>query len=135
MDFQYVKGLKDLKMNRQRNNRVYKLWWPHRQGGYLKKGILLFFLAFILIPLCQTGFSEEHRDDLLLTGFIKSYDAGKGIVGVDVKSEGCVGLREFRIPEDLKGDLDKSLINQRVQFHINSATCERGRIYEMILER
>jgi hypothetical protein len=102
--------------------------------GSLKKGVL-FFLAFILMPLCQSVFSEEHRDDLLLTGFIRSYDAGRGIIKIDIRSEGCVGLREFSVPEYAKEDLDPSLISQRVQFHIKSPTCERGRIYEMILER
>lgn len=123
-------------MKRQKNNRIYKLGRHRKWSGYLKKGVL-FFLAFIftLIPLCQTVFSEENTDNLLLTGFVKSYDVAKGIVKIDVRSEGCVGLREFKVPEDAKEDLDSSLVNQRVQFHIKSTTCERGRIYEMILER
>lgn len=103
--------------------------------GFLRKGTVVCLALVLIMSLCRTSFSEEHIDDLLLTGFIKSYDANKGIIRIDIRSEGCTGLREFGVPEYAKEDLDPSLINQRVQFHIKSTTCERGRIYEMILKR
>jgi len=103
--------------------------------GFLRKGTVICLALVLIMPLCGICFSEEHTDNLLLTGFIKSYDANKGIIRIDVRSEGCTGFRDFSVPEYAKEDLDPSLINQRVQFHIKSTTCERGRIYEMILER
>jgi hypothetical protein len=90
---------------------------------------MFFFLSL------QATFAEDHTDNLLLTGFIKSFDANRGVIMVNVTSEGCEGLREFRIPEDAKEDLDASLIGKRIQFYINSNTCERGKIYDIIFER
>ncbi|OPY81022.1 MAG: hypothetical protein A4E64_00078 [Syntrophorhabdus sp. PtaU1.Bin058] len=103
--------------------------------GFLRKGAVICLALVLTMSLSRICSSEEHTDDLLLTGFIKSYDANKGIIRIDVKSEGCTGLREFGIPEYAKDDLDPSLINQRIQFQIKSPTCERGRLYEMILKR
>ncbi len=96
--------------------------------------IFLFLFMLIFLSL-QTAFAEDHTDNLLLTGFIKSFDAMRGVIMVNVASEGCEGLREFRIPEDAKEDLDASLIGKRIQFYINSNTCERGKVYDIIFER
>lgn len=100
---------------------------------FIRKKIEVVLVSFILIALCvQTSWAV---DNLFLTGFVKSVDNNSGIVRVNVTSESCKGLREFRVPEDAKGDLDTSLIGKKLQFYINSATCERGRVYNIILER
>jgi hypothetical protein len=96
-----------------------------------KIGVVLVF--FILIALCvQTSWAV---DNLSLTGFVKSIDSNNGIIRVNVTSESCKGLREFRVPDNAKSDLDTSLIDKKLQFYINSATCERGKVYNVILER
>ena len=103
--------------------------------GILRKGVVFFFAFTMIMLLCQTGFSRDDTDNLLLTGFIKSYDINNRIIRINVTSEGCTGLMEFWVPEYAKDDLDASLIGQRVQFYIKSSTCEQGKIYEMVLER
>lgn len=122
-------------MGRQRDNKNFRAEVTSRMERFLRKGTVICLALVLIMPLCRTCFSEEHTDYLLLTGFIKSYDASKGIIRIDVRSESCTGLRDFSVPEYAKEDLDPSLINQRVQFYIKSAVCERGRIYEMIFER
>lgn len=96
----------------------------------MKKGIGFFLVLSILTLICiRIGFA---RDNLFLTGIVRSYDSNTGIVRINVTSEGCKGLREFRAPEDAKGDIDASLVGQRLQFYIDSATCERGRVYSIL---
>jgi hypothetical protein len=88
----------------------------------------LFFASLLFISTLQAV------DELYLRGIIKSYDKQKGIIWVNVLSEGCRGLREFRLPENAKEDLDPSLIGQKIDFYINSSVCEKGKIYNMILK-
>jgi hypothetical protein len=93
-------------------------------------GIILVF--FILITLCpQTSLA---LDNLSLTGFVRSIDSSNGIVNLDIISESCRGLRSFRVPDDARGDLDASLIGQKLGFMIDSSKCERGKIYNMLFE-
>ena len=99
----------------------------------IRKKIGVILVSFILITLCVQ--TSRAVDNLSLTGFVKSFDNNSGIVRVDVTSESCKGLREFRMSDDAKGGLDASLIGNKVQFYINSATCERGRVYNIISER
>ena len=73
-------------------------------------------------------------DNLSLTGVVRSIDSNNGIISLDITSEGCRGLRTFRVPDDAKGDLDASLIGKKLQFMIDSSKCERGRIYNIIFE-
>ncbi|HBE44071.1 MAG TPA: hypothetical protein DDW17_01125 [Deltaproteobacteria bacterium] len=100
-----------------------------------KCGRIFLFLFMLIFSSLEAGFTEDHTDNLLLTGFIKSFDANIGVIMVNITSEGCEGLREFKIPEDAKEDLDASLIGKRIQFYINSNTCERGKVYDIIFER
>ena len=99
----------------------------------IRKKIGVILVSFILITLCVQ--TSRAVDNLSLTGFVKSFDNNSGIVRVDVTSESCKGLREFRVPDDAKGGLDTSLIDMKLQFYINSSTCERGRVYNIISER
>jgi hypothetical protein len=101
--------------------------------GFIRKKIGVVLVSFILVALCVQ--TSRAVDNLSLTGFVKSFDNNSGIVRVDVTSESCKGLREFRMSDDAKGALDASLIGNKVQFYINSATCERGKVYNIISER
>lgn len=90
----------------------------------------------ILILLTGLLISQEvfSVDELYLTGVIKSYHKEKGLIWVDVRSEGCKGLREFRIPDSMRLDLDPSLVGHRINFFINSPKCEPGHVYNLIPE-
>lgn len=92
---------------------------------------ILIFLGLLLIPL-QDALCV---DELYLTGFIKSYDREKGFIWVDVRSESCRGVREFKVPESVRADLEPSLIGQEISFFIDSSKCEPGRVYNMLLRR
>lgn len=90
-----------------------------------------FFLAFIVLaPLCvQTVADVDH---LSLTGFLRSFDAKSGIVRIDVTSEGCKGLREFKEPGGANGSMDQSLVGKQIHFSIDSSVCERGKVYNIL---
>jgi hypothetical protein len=93
-------------------------------------GIILVFLILIsLYP--QTSLA---LDNLSLSGFVRSIDSSNGIISLDITSEGCRGLRAFRVPDDAKGDLDASLIGKKIQFMIDSSKCERGKIYNIVFK-
>lgn len=95
-----------------------------------KMRIILVFS--ILIALCPQAVLA--LDNLSLSGFVRSIDSSNGIISLDITSEGCRGLRAFRMPDDAKGDLDASLIGKKIQFMIDSSKCERGRIYNIIFK-
>jgi len=103
--------------------------------GFKRRGVYLFLPFFILAFLyIQNGMAQENT---LLTGFVKSIDQKNGIVWINVTSQpkSCKGLREFRMPEEAKEDLNTSLIGKRLQFLINTGKCERGKAYKILLER
>lgn len=95
----------------------------------LKTVMILILLSVLLMPF-QRAFCV---DELFLAGIIKSYDKEQGILWVDVKSEGCSGLRKFMVSEDARADLEPSLIGQRIEFQIDSNICKKGKVYKMIL--
>ena len=97
----------------------------------LMKNKVWLSLAFVMLAsLCvQTVFA---LDNLFVTGILRSYDSKSEIVRIDVTSEGCKGLREFKVPDDAKGDVDNNLIGKRLTVKIDSATCERGKVYNIV---
>lgn len=89
------------------------------------------FLAFIMLaPVCAQTVSA--LDNLFLTGFLRSFDSKSGLIRIDVTSEGCKGLREFKEPEGAKADMDASLIGKQIHFYIDSSVCERGQVYTIL---
>ena len=99
----------------------------------ISKKIGIILISFMLITLyAQTSWAV---DNLSLTGFVRSFDNNSRMIRIYVTSESCKGLRDFMVPGDGKSDLDASLINRKLQFLINSATCERGKVYNILLER
>jgi hypothetical protein len=96
-----------------------------------KMGIILAF--FILIT--SHAQTSQASDNLSLIGFVRYVDNTNGIIRVYVTSQGCKGLRDFKVPNYEKGDLDSSLIGRKLRFNINSATCEPRKAYSILLER
>lgn len=70
-------------------------------------------------------------DELYLTGIVKSIDHNTNIVVVDVKSASCRGLREFIL--DGPAALLDPLVGNKIDFTIDSSTCESGTKYKMFL--
>lgn len=94
--------------------------------------ILVFSAGLFLLIIYQEVLGV---DELYLSGIIKSYDKEKGLIWVDVRSESCRGIREFKVPESVRLDLDPSIIGQKIDFFINSSKCEPGKVYNMLLGR
>lgn len=101
--------------------------------AYINGLIKLFLFSFVAIawPIDTT----MALDNLLLTGVVRSIDTVTGTIWIDVTSEGCTGLRGFKVHEEARMDLDTSLIGKRLNFLIDSSTCERGRVYYIPFER
>ena len=85
------------------------------------------FLTLILVFVLP-GMAQDY---LLLTGVVKSVDSNSGTISINVTSEGCKGLRDFKVPSDAAKDIEATLIGKRMQFYIDSATCARGRTYNI----
>ena len=97
------------------------------------KSLLIFFIVLLVsLFFIKPSISQEN---LTLTGIIRSVDAISGIVRIQVTTEKCQGLWNFRMPDYAKEDLNKSMIGRRVQFAINSSVCDRRNIYTRILGR
>jgi hypothetical protein len=86
--------------------------------------LLLSALLFLHIHPAYAG------DELFLTGFVKSVDHAARTVTVDVQSSNCHGTREFTVDEPYVFD---DLIGKRIDFSIDSSTCESGKVYKMFL--
>jgi len=93
-----------------------------------KMGIVL--VSFALIAFCAQASLAD--DGLSLTGVVKSVDSATGMISVDVTSEGCRGVRTFKVPDTVKGDLNASFVGKKLNFKIDGVICERGRIYNII---
>jgi hypothetical protein len=96
-------------------------------GFQIKFCVIL--LTSILL-LAQTG---STQDRLLLTGVVRSVDSNSGTISINVTSEGCKGIRHFKVPSDAAKDIETTLIGKRMQFYIDSATCARGRAYNILV--
>ena len=91
-----------------------------------------FFIVFIILTLLyvQIGMAQDH---LLLTGVVRSVDSNSGIIRINVTSEGCKGIRDFKVPSDAAKDIEATLLGKRMQFYIDSATCASGRTYNILV--
>ena len=95
----------------------------------LKRKKFCFFLTFIVLPLLFVQISAA-QDHLFLTGIVRSFDAKYGTIRVDITSEGCKGLREFKESDGSKADMD--LVGKKIHFSIDSSVCERGKVYNIL---
>jgi hypothetical protein len=87
------------------------------------------FLTLMLVCVLP-GTAQDH---LFLTGVVRSVDSNSGIIRVNVTTEGCRGVREFKAPPDVAKDIEASLVGKQMQFYIGSATCENGITYNMLI--
>jgi len=95
----------------------------------LRRKKFCFSLAFICLSLSFVQISVA-QDHLFLTGIVRSFDSNSGTIRIDVTSEGCKGLREFKEPDGSKPEME--LVGKRIHFSIDSAVCERGRIHNIL---
>lgn len=91
-------------------------------------GFCVVFMTLILMCV-QIGMAQDH---LLLTGVVRSVDSNSGIIRINVTSEGCKGIRDFKVQVDAAKDIEASLLGKRMQFYIDSATCVSGRTYNIL---
>ncbi len=96
------------------------------------KVFVFFAILFILISFPRTSFSQEK---LNLTGIIRAVDPITGIVKIQVTSENCKGLWNFKFPDYAKEDLDSSMVGKKIQFNIESPACDPKRLHSIVLER
>jgi len=88
-------------------------------------GVLLILAVALLILFIHPVYAS---DELFLTGIVKRVDLNKKTVVVDVRSQSCHGIREFTV--DDASQLD-DFVDQRIDFSIDSSTCEPGGVYKM----
>jgi len=103
----------------------------NKKMNMLRRKKFCFFLASIFLSLFFVQISAA-QDHLFLTGIIRSFHPNSGTIRVDVTSEGCKGLREFREPEGAQGDMDALLVGKQIHFYIDSSICERGKVYNIL---
>lgn len=84
--------------------------------------ISLFMMLFLNI-LCVNA-----ADELQLVGELQSVDVFSKIATVDVKTEGCQDVNEFKI--DDVAELD-GLEGKEISFYIDSSTCKDGKVHKM----
>ncbi|MCX7857616.1 MAG: hypothetical protein N2513_06515 [Deltaproteobacteria bacterium] len=89
------------------------------------------FFLYVLLAFCPIN-QVFALENLYLSGYVRSFERSQGIISVYVTTPNCEGLRQFLYPQDAKDDLEPSLIGKRIDFFINSSTCERGKVYQMI---
>ena len=103
---------------------------PHRGG------LQTALLAVVILIACAVGgqpaFGADNRDQLYVTGVIKSINAVTGIVLVDVTSSSCHGMRTFKAS---KSEILEDYIGERVSFFIDSNRCEVKEVYTILIER
>ena len=89
-------------------------------------GVLIFVLT-LLSPILSLhpGYAS---DELYLTGVVKSVDHASATVVVEVLSSSCRGTREFTVDEP---DMLDDFIGKKIDFSIDSSTCESGKVYKM----
>ncbi len=87
---------------------------------------LIFIATFLFLTfnLCAV----HAVDELFLTGVVKKVDSIRGLVTVEVQSESCPGIMNFRVENGM--DLEGSE-GRRISFFINASTCSPHEIYPM----
>ncbi len=91
----------------------------------------LFFLLItgLLSSAIHVAYAEE---ELYLTGIVKDVNLKTRTAHIDVKSLNCRGLRTFSIGSSSEYSNFQDLVNQKINFFIDSSVCKRGETY-MIL--
>jgi hypothetical protein len=86
--------------------------------------LLMSVVAFLVLNIQ----SANAKDELFLAGVVRTVVANSGTVVVDVKTEGCSGIRSFRAD-----DISKLAASEgkTISFFIDSSTCKSGIIHKM----
>jgi hypothetical protein len=87
--------------------------------------LLMSFVAFLVLNIQ----SVNAKDELYLTGVVRTVYANSGLVLVDVKSKSCPGVRRFKFDNTL--DME-GLEGKKISFSIDSSVCKAGVIYKII---
>ncbi len=102
---------------------------PTEAGEMKKKYFLItFVLTILLIASFLNIYPVIASDELFLVGIVKNIDYITGIVTVDIKTESCKGIRNFKALDlaEIEGLKDK-----KISFFIDSSICQNGKIYKM----
>ena len=94
----------------------------------MKKRLYCLFFIVMILFLFPVIPPAHGADELYITGTVKYIDHRSGLVTVDVKSENCPGIRQFRVDDvsELEG-----LTGKKISFFINSSTCKGDAVYKM----
>lgn len=103
-----------------------------RKINIFKYLMLCIACVFIFLATINISYPQEN---LSLTGIIRAVNPQTGIVRIQVTSEQCKGLWNFKFPEYAKDDLDNSIVGKRLQFTIDSPICDPKRLHTIVLER
>lgn len=85
-------------------------------------------IGFVVIGSLPLLFSSPAfaLDELYLCGVVNGINARDGVVSVDVASEGCRGLRTFRLPAKLGLTLKAK---KRICFFIDRNRCQASYVH------
>lgn len=84
----------------------------------------------ILMTVFASANTVMAEDELYLCGIVKDVDSKSGIVTIDVKSNGCYGIRKFRISYPI--NIASFSVDEEKCFFIDSNICEAKKTYSII---
>lgn len=84
-------------------------------------------LIYSCIVFCSSAFAADAVDQLYLCGIIKEINTKDAIVSVDVKSESCHGLQQFKLSAAMGGKVLN--VDDQKCFFIDSSRCQAGYKY------
>ena len=104
-----------------------------------------FTFIFILLLLAVSvlllnGSSVFGMDELQLTGIVKDFDMKSGLMVVEVKTEGCLGERTFKIARELthelsgdsRDELKIASSGKKIYFGIDASRCKKDKIHKIV---
>ncbi len=92
-----------------------------------KRQISIFFIAIFILVFLNVNFVNA-MDELFLRGELQSVDVFSKIATVDVKTQGCQDVNEFKVDDITKLD---GLEGKTITFYIDSSTCKDGKVHTM----
>jgi hypothetical protein len=103
----------------------------------IKQLFPLIVLMVMVILFCGAFFAGAV-DELRLSGYIREVNTFNKTVVVDVRSEGCEGVKTFLVSDRAVIAQIEENVGSRMTFSINSSICREGAIYalsSMIIDR
>lgn len=90
------------------------------------KGMTICAIMFPCILFCTQAFAV---DELYLCGVVQEVNLQTAQVTVDVASDGCRGIKTFKLPPPTSKDRASFNVAGRKCFFINSNSCKAGYTY------